>query len=179
MARNIADHDTEITFAMFVTLYDSNGDQRSSFENGCYTSAMTGRHSASFKCSADQVQPAALWVEETSSALGLPEKDSLRLALVAEEMFANSLHHANLTPGGEVNISLSREGDEVRLDYREPGAAFNPLSVEVAEAPELDRWPIGGLGLRLIHNVSSRADYEREGDFNRLSIWMEAPLNAA
>ncbi|WP_417516177.1 ATP-binding protein [Minwuia sp.] len=135
---------------------------------------MTQSHSASFQCLPDQVTPAAHWVEVKSASVGLSRNDPLRLALIAEELFANTLHHANVTSRSAVSFSVSRDGDEVRLDYREPGAFFNPLEADVPDTPDLNRWPIGGLGLRLIHNIPNRADYRRDGEVNHLSIWMAA-----
>lgn len=134
---------------------------------------MAQSQSASFAFEPQQVQQAAQWVETTSRDLGLSDSNPLRLALIAEELFANSLHHAEVEKGSEISIEIAMEGDQIRLDYVEPGKIFNPLEVEVPEAPELDRWPIGGLGLRLIHRFSARCGYTRDEGANRLSIWVD------
>lgn len=134
---------------------------------------MAQSQSASFAFDPLQVQQAAQWVETTSRDLGLEDSNPLRLALIAEELFANSLHHAEIEADAEISIAIARDGDQIRLDYVEPGALFNPLEIDVPEAPELDRWPIGGLGLRLIHRFSSRCSYTRDAGANRLSIWVE------
>jgi anti-sigma regulatory factor (Ser/Thr protein kinase) len=134
---------------------------------------MAQSQSASFAFDPQQVQQAAQWVENTSRGLGLADSNPLRLALIAEELFANSLHHADIKKDAEISFEIARDGDQIRLDYVEPGAIFNPLDVDVPEAPELDRWPIGGLGLRLIQRFSARCSYTRDPGANRLSIWVE------
>jgi serine/threonine-protein kinase RsbW len=140
---------------------------------------MAQSQSASFAFDPQQVQQAAQWVEDTSRTLGLEASNPLRLALIAEELFANSLHHAEMDEGAEISIEIAMEGDQIRLDYVEPGKIFNPLEVDVPEAPELDRWPIGGLGLRLIHRFSARCNYTRDAGANRLSIWVDKAAGEA
>lgn len=140
---------------------------------------MPQSQSASFAFDPQQVQQAAQWVEATSRDLGLEAANPLRLALIAEELFANSLHHAQIDKGAEISIEIATDGNQIRLDYVEPGKLFNPLEVDVPEAPELDRWPIGGLGLRLIHRFSAKCNFTRDPGANRLSIWVDKAAGEA
>lgn len=139
-----------------------------------YTRDMPESHKASFTCDTAQVRPAALWVERASAELGLNRDDTRRLALILEELFANTLHHGAHRPGKEIAVRLAREDGAVRLEYRDPGEAFDPLSVEVPDAPDLDSWPIGGLGLRLIRRFAERADYRFEDGVNIVSVSLKA-----
>jgi anti-sigma regulatory factor (Ser/Thr protein kinase) len=134
---------------------------------------MTQGQSASFRCEVDQVQPAALWIQEQAAALGVSEQQGLRLALVLEEMFANTLHHGMPPADSRIDLSLCPDGGLIRLEYRDGAAAFDPFTIDIPDAPDLDSWPIGGLGLRLIRRVAERTGYERDGDTNRVTIWIK------
>lgn len=140
----------------------------------CYTCRMTGRHHASFHCHPDQVRPAAQWVEETSAELGLRDGDRKRLALVLEELFANTLEHGRSRDGDAIEVRLDREDDNVRMDYRDPGAAFNPLEIDVSGPPDLENWPVGGMGLRLIQRLATRTAYSFENGVNVISLWLRS-----
>lgn len=157
---------------MAVTKLGSDCFDGSKIRAGWYTHAMTQSQTASFAVEPQQVQPAAQWVENVARDLGLSGSDPMRLSVIAEELFANSLHHAEIEPGAEISLNLTRDGEHVRLDYVEPGQAFNPLEITVPETPNLESWPIGGLGLRLIHRFAERTGYERVGNANRLSVWL-------
>ena len=158
---------------MIVTKLDSDCFSRTEPRHGWYTLHSPQSQSATFAFEPQQVHQAAEWVEHTSRDLGLGETDPLRLALIAEELFANSLHHANVASDARIAIEINLEGDQIRLDYIEPGEKFNPLQVDVPDAPDLDRWPIGWLDLRLIHRFSARTGYTRDEGANRLSIWID------
>jgi len=135
---------------------------------------MSDSQSVSFNCHLSQVKQAADWTEQTAEAAGLTGRAPLRLALIVEEMFANTIHHAGARFEDEISLKVEPARGGVCMTYRDNMEPFDPLSVKVPEAPDLEAWPIGGLGLRLIRNFSSQATYERADDQNVIRVWIKS-----
>jgi serine/threonine-protein kinase RsbW len=115
------------------------------------------------------------FVEAFCADRGVAESDVLRLALVIEELFTNTVVHGH--GGGSdapVRISLRCDVAHLELVYEDSAPAFDPLD-HVARAPVdptegvTDR-PIGHLGLPLIVNMAERISYAREGGRNRIRL---------
>ena len=115
------------------------------------------------------------FVEAFCADRGVAESDVLRLALVLEELFTNTVVHGH--GGGSdapVRISLHCDAAHLELVYEDSAPAFDPLD-HVARAPVdptegvADR-PIGHLGLPLIVNMAERISYAREGGRNRIRL---------
>ena len=97
-----------------------------------------------------------------------------QINLCVEELFLNVVHHTNDAKKNDVlvHFSLSPQTEGVVLVVENTGHQFNPLT----DAPEpdtdlsLEDRPIGGLGLKLIKEVSNKASYQRVNDVNRLML---------
>lgn len=108
------------------------------------------------------------------------ERDRIRLA--AEELFVNVFRYAYSEDGeGEVLIECherEREGEHFFcLSVSDQGPPFNPL--EDADAPDLtlsvEKRPVGGLGIHLLKQVSSRQWYERRDGVNTVEVGFRSP----
>lgn len=101
--------------------------------------------------------------------VGLPPTAANNLALLAEELAANTVRHAAGATG--FRLSARRTADKVVVVFSDDGPAFDPLAAELPDrsGPLEDRLP-GGLGLRLIRRLTSRAEYSRENGRNRLDF---------
>ena len=116
--------------------------------------------------------PAALdELESLLSSEQLPLETIRELRLVAEEVISNIIRYA--FKGGEeqrIEVILSCDGQEVRLELRDQGMPFNPL-----EAPEpdldapLETRPEGGLGIHLMRKLTDEMSYVRQGGRNVLT----------
>ncbi|KAF1712548.1 anti-sigma F factor [Pseudoxanthomonas kalamensis DSM 18571] len=99
--------------------------------------------------------------------------------LVVEELASNAIDYGG-EPNGmaqhELSVDIGIHGDILRLEFRDTGAPFNPLS---APEPDLDtdisERPLGGLGVYLIRQLASNIDYERDGHCNVLRVDLRIP----
>ncbi len=92
--------------------------------------------------------------------------------LIAEEAASNIVRYA-FDSGEErrIEVTLSCNQTEVKLELRDDGRPFNPLE---APPPDLDRpmeqRPDGGLGVFLMKSLADEASYAREGNTNVLVL---------
>jgi len=100
---------------------------------------------------------------------GFARDDALRLRLVLEELFTNTVHHGH---GGDsdqpVDVALDVMPGQIRLTYEDTAPAFDPRTPP-AQRPAEER-SVGQLGLALVRSMARELSYERIGDRNRLSL---------
>jgi serine/threonine-protein kinase RsbW len=115
------------------------------------------------------------------AAHGVARNDALRLALVLEELFTNTVKHGH---GGDsdapVVIGLQAEAALLVLHYIDGAPPFDPRERMEHAARQLalpaDQRQEGGAGLRLVADLAAALDYAYEQGLNRLRI--ELPRRA-
>ena len=115
------------------------------------------------------------FVEAFCADRGVSESDGLRLSLVLEELFTNTVVHGH--GGGSdapVRIGLRVDGSHVELSYEDNAPPFDPLD-HLAKSPidpaaEVPDRPIGHLGIPLIVNMAERIAYARADGCNRIRL---------
>jgi serine/threonine-protein kinase RsbW len=112
--------------------------------------------------------------EAFAAAAGADRGAALRLVLILEELFTNTVTHG-YPPGAEgpIWVAFASRADTIEVTYEDEGPAFDPL----ADAPGLpgdfreDAGDLsGGLGLALVRGLSAAARYARVGDRNRITL---------
>jgi serine/threonine-protein kinase RsbW len=128
-----------------------------------------------FRARLDQGPTLATFVE--TAVAGLGDRLSMRLRLVVEELFVNTVTHGH---GGDsdapVDISIVLAGDRVVLTYVDVAPPFDPFA-EVQAPPAdaaLDDRRIGGLGVFLVTRFATRYEYARAGEANRVTVELPA-----
>lgn len=112
------------------------------------------------------------FVERRCRELGADRRAALRLILVAEELFINTVMHGyGGNPSRPVALAVRRSGREIELVAEDGGPAFDPFR-GVARAPADARSGVGGLGRVLVSGITSRQHYERRGGRNRVTVWV-------
>jgi anti-sigma regulatory factor (Ser/Thr protein kinase) len=104
---------------------------------------------------------------------GITHDDALRLTLIVEELFTNSVTYGY---GGDsdapVELTLSVEASDIMLVYADAAPPFDPLSRPPLPSADLVAPPesrsVGGLGVHLARHLVAGARYAREDDRNRL-----------
>lgn len=109
---------------------------------------------------------------------GIGTGDRLRLTLVVEELFTNTVVHGHRGDGdAPVDVSLSNDESGVTLLYEDSAPPFNPLAAAPADpralANAVESRPVGGLGVLLVDQLVRDARYAYEGGRNRL--WLRVP----
>ena len=98
------------------------------------------------------------------SSLGEEIQYDLNLAL--EELFTNALRHGGCEGMEQaIRIRLETAGDGVRVEFRDRGRPFDPAT---APPPDLNR--VGGLGIHLVRKIMQDFEYQRTGEWNRITM---------
>ena len=100
---------------------------------------------------------------------GYPDALALKLNLIVEELFLNTLKYGTQDSDHlKIGISLQEDREKhILLTYQDTGPEFNPLDQDVDPDPENQ---IGGRGLFLIKGMSQAAQFIREDGWNRLIL---------
>lgn len=123
----------------------------------------------------DALAEATAFVEVFCADRGVSPSDGLRLTLVVEELFTNTVKHGH--GGGSdapVRIGLRADPLRVELSYEDGAPRFDPLD-HVARSPidpaaDVADRPVGQLGIALVVSMVERASYVHEDGRNRLRL---------
>jgi anti-sigma regulatory factor (Ser/Thr protein kinase) len=120
---------------------------------------------------------AVTFIEGFCAAHGIGQDDTLRLTLMLEELFTNTVEHGH---GGDseapVRLALRDDTYQVELFYEDRAPAFNPLDrvADITPPDDLDE-PAdlaglrpGGLGVVLVLRMAANTRYAYEDGCNRL-----------
>ncbi len=104
---------------------------------------------------------------------GVDRHDALRLTLVIEELFSNTVRHGyGDDSDAPIRIALSVEGGRVALRYEDRAPPFDPRTQWSAPPTHIDDTvesrPVGGLGVHLLGELVADAHYVYEDGSNRL-----------
>jgi len=131
----------------------------------------------------DAWKRARAFIEAFSDAAEIPRPVCLKLCLVLEELFLNTVKHGHR--GGSdapVWIRLSATGGEISLMYEDRAPPFNPFARATREMLEAlaETRREGGLGVLLAHGLTSSADYAYLYGRNRIRLTLaeRVPLAA-
>jgi serine/threonine-protein kinase RsbW len=117
----------------------------------------------------DALVTLAAFADSAARDAGLARDDALRLRLVLEELFTNTVHHGH---GGDsdqpVDVALDVMPGHIRLTYEDTAPAFDPRT-PLAQGSAEER-PVGQLGLVLVRSMAREFSYERIGGRNWLSL---------
>jgi len=114
-----------------------------------------------------------VFIEGVCRQAAIARNDVLRIALVAEELFTNSVKHGY---GGDsqqqVWLTLEPADGACRLVYEDAAPPYDPFvdAEELDLEAPLDTRAVGGLGVLLIARFSRSHEYVRAGDRNRISL---------
>ena len=108
---------------------------------------------------------------------GLDAKPRSDVELAFEEVAVNVVKHGS--PVRDIDVQISFQPDHVILTFEDDGRPFNPLVHQEPDLPEsLAEARLGGLGVRMVKQVSSRIEYERTPEqHNRLTLEIPARLS--
>jgi serine/threonine-protein kinase RsbW len=136
---------------------------------------MMADHVCTVSARMDCLPQAIAFVEAFCRECGVASSDGLRLSLVIEELFTNTVTHGH---GGDsdapVRIGLAADPLHLDLVYEETAPPFDPLAHVARSTADLETGvferPIGNLGITLVVSMAARVSYVREDGWNRLRL---------
>lgn len=127
-----------------------------------------------FPARAEALPRVSAFVERRCRQLGAGRQAALRLILVAEELFINTVMHGYA--GGNarrcVTLTVRGKGAEIELQAEDDAPAFDPFRSVPTPPGRSDARDasVGGLGRVLVAGIASRHAYERCGRRNRVTV---------
>ena len=104
-----------------------------------------------FEGQVEQLAAIHEFVDQVAAELGLGEDDTFACRLATDEAAANAFEHAYAGRPGKVEVSITQDARDIRLQVRNWGKPFDPAAI--AE-PRIDRpleeRQVGGLGIFLM-----------------------------
>ena len=121
---------------------------------------------------------ATAFIEAFCANHAVGPQDALRLLLLVEELFTNTVMHGH--GGGSaapVRLELRADPDRVFVTYADTAPAFDPLAWlatgQAALAADLADRPVGQLGIALVEQMATRLSYERKDGWNCLRLELD------
>jgi anti-sigma regulatory factor (Ser/Thr protein kinase) len=117
------------------------------------------------------------FLEGFCAAAGVGRDACLRLNLVIEELFTNTVRHGH---GGDsdapVWVTLAKSAGQVRLTYEDAAPPFNPYAQLPLDSPDttLEMRKAGGLGVLLTWEMAASRDYAYLFGRNRIRLALTA-----
>jgi anti-sigma regulatory factor (Ser/Thr protein kinase) len=109
------------------------------------------------------------FLEQFCTAEGVPRETCLRLNVVLEELFVNTVKHGRRGDGAApVWVSLATEEGRLRVVYEDAAPPFNPYAWLAAGSR--DKLKPGGLGVLLTRELSATRDYAYLFGRNRIRL---------
>ncbi len=91
--------------------------------------------------------------------LATPTKLVHGIVLIAEELFANSVHHGKVAKESVVQIVIETEKNGIIFTYCDCGIPFDIVRAAQDAIAEPETGKVGGLGLVMIRELSDSATY--------------------
>jgi anti-sigma regulatory factor (Ser/Thr protein kinase) len=117
------------------------------------------------------------FLEVFCAASQVASDSRLRLNLVLEELFTNTVRHGH---GGDCDapvwVTLAREGNDIRVVYEDNAPPFNPYGRLPTQSPDttLEMRKLGGLGVLLTKEMAASRDYAYLFGRNRIRLALKA-----
>jgi anti-sigma regulatory factor (Ser/Thr protein kinase) len=131
------------------------------------------RHSRTFPAHRDALPQVDAFLGEVCANAGLGREACLRVTLLVEELFTNTVVHGHGADSeAPVRIDCEVGPGRIALTYEDTGPAHDPFARVVAPDADagIEERPVGGLGVLLISAMAQQVEYRRAGDRNRISL---------
>jgi serine/threonine-protein kinase RsbW len=121
----------------------------------------------------DSMAEIRTFVEGACTEAGIGREDCLKVLLIVEELFTNTVTHGYRGESeSPVWMAFEPSGAGFILRYEDaapphnPFGEFRPTETAILVAQQ----PVGGLGVKLIRSLATDASYNREGERNCIRL---------
>ncbi len=143
-------------------------------EAGTSTEAPGGSHYRKvFPARKDALAGVTAFTAEVCAAGGLGRDACLRLTLLVEELFTNSVVHGYRGDCDRpVRVALDLAPGTITLTYEDAAPPYDPFAAlrPPEETMRVEERRVGGLGVHLVAAMAQQVRYSRVGDWNRISL---------
>ena len=126
----------------------------------------------SVEASLDNLQVVRSFFDRAGAGLGLDERVLGDLRLAVDEAVTNVALHGYGGNGGEIDLHVRADGEDIVISILDRAGRFNPDEVKSPglDTPLADR-PAGGMGIFLIRQMTDLAEFlPRPGGGNELRL---------
>jgi|SRR5690242_10548171 len=125
--------------------------------------------SAMFLARRTELRHIGSFIEQFCAETAVPREKCLRLNVVLEELFVNTVTHGyGEDSDAPVWITLEPKAPGVQVTYEDTAPAFNPLAYRV------EMGKVGGLGVLLTRELADTRDYAYVFRRNRVRLSLAA-----
>jgi len=119
----------------------------------------------------DEIPKATAQVEKIMSWAGFGGLEILNVQLAVEEACINIVRHGYRGTDGAIRIAFDYECDSLSVSIEDDAPQFDPTKFEEPDfSADLEKRPIGGLGIHLIKSLVNEMRYEFKDGKNRLML---------
>lgn len=112
------------------------------------------------------------FIDEYAALHSINEGDVFDINLVIDELCSNIIKYGGIeNEDSLIDIQINNSKGIIEIVITDEGKEFNPLEYEVHDINlEIDKLPIGNLGILLVKSKVDEISYHRKGNKNILSI---------
>src|SRR6266545_6895945 len=131
------------------------------------------RHHRVLPARRDALPQVEAFLAEVCAAAGLDRAMCLRVTLLVEELFTNTVVHGHgADSDAPVRLDCGVTPGRITLVYEDTGPPHDPFAGMASPDPDADvaDRPVGGLGVLLVSAMARQVEYRRVDDRNRISL---------
>ncbi|HEY7434963.1 MAG TPA: ATP-binding protein [Methylomirabilota bacterium] len=131
------------------------------------------RHHRVFPARRDVLPQVEAFLAEVCAAAGLGRETCLRVTLLVEELFTNTVVHGHGADSeAPVRLDCEAAPGRIALVYEDTGPPHDPFAAVARPDPAaaVEDRPVGGLGVLLVSAMARQVEYQRVGGRNRISL---------
>jgi serine/threonine-protein kinase RsbW len=135
------------------------------------TSDTDHAYAATFPARRDAFVRLRAFVEEACASAAVRRADELRVMLLVEELFVNTIEHGHGQDcDAPVHVALTVTPAAIAVEYADTARPFNPLAVaeDAVGETNIDPRGVGGLGIRMIRTMAEDVGYACGDGWNRI-----------
>jgi serine/threonine-protein kinase RsbW len=128
-------------------------------------------YAAEFPAQRDALTRVCAFIEETCAQAGVRRHDCLRLMLLIEELFTNTVVHGHGHDSeAPVRLVLTVSAPAIGVEYEDTARLYNPFAsvYTPSDTERLEDRPVGGLGITLITTMAEDVGYASHEGKNQI-----------
>ena len=132
--------------------------------------AHTATHNLTLTSRLPEINTAIEFVTNYCNQHKLAKHNEAILALIIEELIANTVNHGCAPASAHIEIELQASGNDTIIVYRDRGVPFDPTVQSSEHELSSDSARIGGYGWPLIRYYCSSITYARKHEENYCTL---------